>query len=118
MSRKFEFTNHLTYPEIESHTSDSGSREYYTEDGAAASVTTILSTLPHEGLDEWRERVGDEEADRISLEATIIGSAMHDMLEHHVLGTVGNFEDTPEVRMAKKMFKMVKMTGLRGLTKI
>ena len=119
---KFEFTNHLTYPDMSSVTTDSGSRQYETPDGPAASVTTILSTLPHPGLDEWRERVGNEEADRISKEATTIGSAMHDMLEDYVL--TGNmkdfskFPDIPEVRMAKKMFKMVRMSGLRKVNKV
>ena len=62
MNPRFKYRDHLTYPTIESLTRNDGSRVYYTLAGDAPSVTTILATLPHPGLDEWRERVGEEEA--------------------------------------------------------
>lgn len=52
------------------------------------SVTTILSaTKPLEdslALVEWRERVGDEEADRITNSASDIGDALHANLENYI----------------------------------
>ncbi len=40
-------------------------------------VSTILQTLAKPGLEQWRQRVGVEEAKRISAEATTLGSAIH-----------------------------------------
>jgi genome maintenance exonuclease 1 len=73
------------YPKLESITYPSGGRIYVTPNGdRVPSVTTILSTLPKEGLIRWRERVGDEEADRVTAEACRIGTSMHDRLERYV----------------------------------
>ena len=46
------------------------------------SVTTVLSkTSDKSGLTEWRKRVGDHEATRISKEATTIGTRLHSLME-------------------------------------
>ena len=54
------------------------------------SVTTILSaTQPQDKLDsiaKWKARVGHEEADRIKNTAANRGTAMHSILEGHILG--------------------------------
>lgn len=117
MSR-FKYVNDIIYPEMESVTAASGSRVYTTPYGPAPSVTTILSTLPHPGLDEWRERVGEEEANRVSKEATDIGSAMHDMLEAYVRKEAFQPKGIPEEAIANKMFRAVRMLGLRALDEV
>jgi hypothetical protein len=49
------------------------------------SVTTILGEkLDKSGLNEWREKIGDTEADRISAIAARRGKAIHAMLEAYV----------------------------------
>lgn len=52
-------------------------------------VTRILNeTAPPEKqqiLDDWRKRVGEEEADRISAQSADIGNAMHENLERWLL---------------------------------
>lgn len=63
-----------------------GKRLYKNSHGSPVpSVTTILdATKPAEArkkLQEWKERVGEEEATRISTESATIGNHMHDMLE-------------------------------------
>lgn len=64
-----------------------GSRLYQTPTGNVASVTTILdSTKDKTHLIEWRKRVGDAEANRISKEAAGLGTLMHTHLENYVLG--------------------------------
>jgi hypothetical protein len=64
-----------------------GSRLYETPAGKVASVTTILDgTKDKTHLIEWRKRVGDAEANRISKEAAGLGTLMHTHLEYHVLG--------------------------------
>ena len=50
--------------------------------GKYPSITTILGKTANQmWLQIWRENVGDEEADRISKEATDRGSLVHDYLE-------------------------------------
>jgi genome maintenance exonuclease 1 len=64
-----------------------GSRLYDTPAGKVASVTTILdSTKDKTFLIEWRKRVGDSEANRISKEASGLGTLMHLHLENYVIG--------------------------------
>jgi len=64
-----------------------GTRLYETPAGKVASVTTILDkTADKTALLEWRKRVGDTEANRISKEAAGLGTLMHTHLENYVLG--------------------------------
>jgi hypothetical protein len=55
----------------------------YTVDGKRyPSVTTIISqTLPNPGITAWKLRVGEEEAQRISREATDWGTGIHALVE-------------------------------------
>ena len=63
-------------------------RHYETPDGRQVpSVTTVLSaTKDMRHLMEWRKRVGEQEAQRISTESANIGTVMHRSLEKHVKG--------------------------------
>lgn len=63
-------------------------RFYDTQDGnLLPSVTTILSAGKDDTfLKEWRERIGDAEADRITDEAANIGTHMHNNIEKYLLG--------------------------------
>jgi genome maintenance exonuclease 1 len=73
-------------PEIETTTID-GKRHYLTPDGVFPSVTTVLSNkLDKSGLEAWRKKVGEEEANKISTQAANRGTAIHDMAEKYILG--------------------------------
>lgn len=48
------------------------------------SITTILSLFSKDAIDEWRERVGKEEADKVSKKATTKGTAVHEMVEKYI----------------------------------
>lgn len=65
-----------------------GKRVYATPDGEKLpSVTTILSaTKDMTALNEWKKRVGEENARRITTEAAGIGTAMHNNLERFIAG--------------------------------
>lgn len=60
-------------------------RRYQTPDGIFPSVTTILSGTKPEAdrlaLEQWRNRVGVEEADRISKQSTDDGTLLHFCIE-------------------------------------
>lgn len=63
----------------------SSSRLYLDEEqNKYPSVTTVLSSMPNPSLQEWKNRVGEKEAERISKVATTRGSAVHDALERHL----------------------------------
>lgn len=107
--------------DIEATTSDTG-RVYHTPAGDSPSVTTILGTLPKPALIEWRERVGEEEADRITKEATDIGTLMHDALECELLQKeyIPNPECNPDqyLKTAMAMAKAIRLMGWRKLKEV
>lgn len=73
-----------------------GKRYYVTPDGEKyRSVTTVLSSINKEGLQQWRERVGEQEANRIANKASARGTKLHNMMEDYV----GNMEDFALNRM-------------------
>lgn len=69
-------------------------RVYKTPDGEYPSITTILgATANNQFLVKWRERVGEEEANRISKIATDRGTAVHDYIEKYFLQEERNFSE-------------------------
>ena len=64
-------------------------RTYLHENKLKPSVTTILSsTKDMTHLIEWRKRVGEENAKRITTEAAGVGTAMHNNLINDRIGNV------------------------------
>lgn len=102
------------YPELESVTHESGSRYYVSPDGDRLhSVTTILSaTKDMTGLDAWRERIGNERADREVKEAINVGNLLHDELEKHMLGLERNKGGNYIRQLARQMADNVINRGL------
>ena len=98
-----------------------GLRHYDINNEKLPSVTTILgktqSVEKAEGLAKWRARVGEAEAQRITDQAAIRGTAMHNILEHHILGK--NKLDLTDVgQQAHKMADVVINKGLSHLDEI
>jgi len=82
-----------------------GTRYYHTPDKVALpSVTTILDkTADKKALVEWRKRVGDQEATRITKEAGGRGTTMHKYIERWLL----NEEKEPGTNLVhQQAFKM------------
>jgi genome maintenance exonuclease 1 len=62
-----------------------GTRKYFTPTGEAyPSVTTVLGILGKKELMEWRKRVGEEEANKISRQAANRGTAVHKLCEDYL----------------------------------
>ena len=61
-----------------------GKRHYVTPNGSYISITTLLSNLSKDGIQKWRERVGAEEANRISTKASRQGTAVHSLCEQYI----------------------------------
>jgi len=88
-------TSKYQYPELRRIQTKQG-RQYVGEDNnPVPSVTTILSdTGDKTALIEWRKRIGEAEATRISIESAGLGTKVHGALEKYILGeewdTFGN----------------------------
>ena len=82
------------YPNLRRVENDLG-RFYIDSNGKEVpSVTTVLSaTSDKSGIDEWKRRVGHEEATRIINESTTIGSNVHNALENYLNGNDWKIQD-------------------------
>ncbi|NBW57428.1 exonuclease [bacterium] len=71
-------------------------KRYYNVDGELyPSVTTVLSSYGKKGITEWRERVGEEAANKITRAAADRGTKVHNMCEDYV----ANKEDYKKGKM-------------------
>ena len=76
---------HHDFPKLERDTSPDGTRVYKTPSGRAyPSVTTVTGLHTAKGIAEWRRRVGDEEANRISARASARGNRIHSLCEAYL----------------------------------
>jgi len=85
------------------------------------SVTTVLSgtSKSKDGLIQWRNRVGEEEADRIIKQSTDIGTSVHEAIENYLNGkSWDNFEETHDQLLAKNISDKFIKDGLNGITEI
>ena len=81
----FNHVDHgFTLEELEADTTENG-RFYTTPSGQILpSITTVLSVKNKSGLDAWRKRVGEEEANRVMNQAALRGTAVHQLAEDYV----------------------------------
>jgi len=95
-------------------------RVYVTPDGERLpSVTTILSaTKDMTHLNEWKQRVGVENAQRITTEAAGVGTAMHANLERFVCGIQRQPGNNPVHVQANKMADVIIENGLSKVSEI
>lgn len=80
--KKFEHQDEIQFQEIE--TIEGDVRLYKTPHGDFPSMTSILSLLDDGGIDAWRRRVGEEEANKITKEASTRGNSLHDLSERYL----------------------------------
>lgn len=79
--------NHVQVPEIklEKVTLDDGKRYYVTPEGKKyPSITTMLSYFSKDAIMEWRKKVGHEEANKISRQASSRGTKLHTIVEKYI----------------------------------
>jgi len=85
---------------------EEGKRSYQTPDGNKyPSITTVMSWLSASAIAEWRRRVGNEEANRVSKKATKRGTALHTVCENYI----ANEEDLGDVQYdVRDLFQMIR----------
>ena len=97
----------LNLPELKRETID-GVRYYNIggENKKLVSITSVISHYSKEKFAKWRERVGEEEANRVTKRATSRGTDTHTLIENYLLN-----QDLPEVQpISDHLFKIAKPT--------
>ena len=75
----------LGYNDLVTESSQQSGRVYCTPTGNRyPSITTVLSILSEDGIREWRARVGEEEANRVSRVASSRGTQVHNIIEKYL----------------------------------
>ena len=106
----------FSYPKS-SRSIEGGLRKYLFGDEKLPSVTSVLkSTMSEEdkaSLENWKERVGHKEANRIKNEATSRGTSMHSYIEDFLRGRINEsfFESNEQY---KNMAKEIIDKGIKG----
>ena len=89
----------IEIPKLERQTID-GVRYYDTPDGQKlVSITSVISFINRDIFVNWRKKVGEDEANRITKAATSRGTDMHTLVEHYLK----NDEVLPEVQPLSDM---------------
>ena len=102
------------YPEL-SRTSN-GSRRYVVNGTRLPSVTTILDACTDKTwLYEWKKRVGEVEAKRISTESSNIGTLVHSCLEDHITKKPSQSKNNLVYQLANKMANAIIENGLKHI---
>ena len=104
--------NFIHLPELDfdlkAETTEQG-RKYVTPEGKKyPSVTTVLSSYNKKAIYEWRQRVGNEEANKIAGRASRRGTKLHTLCEQYILGDLTEFERLKLMPLDKMMFGQIK----------
>lgn len=86
VKRTKKFVHNFIHVEQSPRVEIDGIRHYQTPAGTFKSVTTILGEkLDKSGLLAWKERVGEEEAAKVSTQAARRGTAIHNLAEAYLM---------------------------------
>ncbi len=104
--------NYVKLPELQfelkSETTEKG-RLYFTPEGNAyPSITTVLSEYNRKAIFQWRQRVGEEEANRISKKASGRGTKLHNTIEKYLLNEMSELQAKMIMPDLKEMFYSLK----------
>ena len=111
-----EWNNKFTYPKS-SRSIENGLRKYLFGDEKLPSVTSILQATKSEedkaSLENWKQRVGHKEANKIKTEASSRGTSMHSYIEDFLRGRINEsfFESNEQY---KNMAKEIIEKGIKG----
>ena len=85
---KFDFDMYIDLPKAKQINTDLGRRYSTPEANIYPSITTVLGSQPEKkkSIAEWRARVGEGVANKISQQAAKRGTALHHIMEKYILG--------------------------------
>ena len=113
--------NKFEYPKLERVDTDIGRHYLDSDNKPVPSVTTVLSgtSKSKDGLIQWRNRVGDKEADRIIKQSTDIGTAVHEAIEKFLnKEDWDDFDNSSDQILAKSISNKFIRDALNGITEI
>jgi genome maintenance exonuclease 1 len=114
-------TNIYTYPELKRQESDEGRFYLDSKNNPVPSVTTVLNKTSNkkDSIQQWRNRVGEEEANRIIKQSTDIGTMVHEALELYLNEQEWrNFSDNQDGVLAERMTEKFIESGLNSITEV
>ena len=114
-------TNIYTYPELKRQESDEGRFYLDSKNNPVPSVTTVLNKTSNkkDSIQQWRNRVGEEEANRIIKQSTDIGTMVHEALELYLNEQEWrNFSDNQDGVLAERMTEKFIKSGLNSITEV
>ncbi len=92
---EFKHLNIHEFPDLKATTTKKG-RTYQVEGASYPSVTTVIGHSKKKSIMEWRKRVGEEEANRVSKRATTRGNKCHKLAELYLLNEdISKYKDDP-----------------------
>lgn len=102
----FHYCPPCEIPNLNSVTQPDGKRYYTLPNGKQVpSVTTVIGAMKKQSIMEWRRRVGEEAANKISRQATQRGTNMHTLCERYLNNDSLGSDIMPD---AKEMFLSLK----------
>jgi genome maintenance exonuclease 1 len=94
--------------ELESETTEKG-RTYKTKEGRSyPSITTVLSEYNRKAIFEWRQRVGEEEANKVSRKASGRGTKLHNVCEKYLLNEMTDMKISMMMPDTKELFLKIR----------
>lgn len=113
---------HIKLPELQfdlqSQTTEYG-RLYLTPTGKKyPSVTTVLSYYNSKAIAEWRERIGHEEANKITGRASRRGTKLHSVCEKYLLNEMNELKIHSMMPNIKELFLKIKPHIDNNITKV
>ena len=111
-----KWNNKFNYPKS-SRSIENGMRKYFFDDEKLPSVTSILQATKSDedkaALENWKQRVGYKEANKIKTEASSRGTSMHSYIEDFLRGRINEsfFESNEQY---KNMAKEIINKGIKG----
>ena len=86
---------------------------------AYPSITSVLSIRDKKGLHEWRQRVGEEVANHVMIQAANRGTAVHNMVEDYLNNIdLDQVEKYQKQFIPRMMFNVLKKDCLLGINNI
>ena len=113
--------NKFNYPSLERVDTEIGRHYLDSNNDPVPSVTTVLSgtSSSKSGIDQWRQRVGDIEADRVIKQSTDIGTAVHEAIEDYLNGVDwDNFAKDSDQIMARNITNKFISDGLNDIDEV
>jgi genome maintenance exonuclease 1 len=88
-------------------------KEHETDLKKFVSITSVTSNYKKEFFNQWRQKVGVEEADRITRKATSRGTDAHTLIEHHLKN-----QELPKVQPLSEMLFQIAKPSLNRINNI